>query len=295
MQKAHAEKRCAECKLAGNMPANTLFRDNALTVVDYRCTAGPGDAPFPESHANYALAYVRRGSFGLKARGASHDLVAGSFMVGYPGDEYMCTHDHHGCGDECLSFHFRPDFIDALGGPREPWHAGAVPPRAELMVLGELAQAVVEQKSDVGLDEIGPVIASRFLKLGNKKTNLAVSSANRHRAVGAALWMDECSEKDISLESAAAHAGLSPFHFLRVFSAVLGVTPHQYLVRSRLRRAARLLADEDRSITGIALDVGFADLSNFVRSFRRAAGVSPRGFRNLSKLSKSARAERHIG
>ena len=276
------------------MPADTLFHDDALTVVDYRCTARPGDKPFAESHANYSLAYVRKGSFGLKARGESHDLVAGSFMVGYPGDEYMCTHDHHVCGDECLSFHFKPAFIDALGGSREPWHAGAVPPLAELMVLGEMAQAAADGLSDLGLDEVGLVFASRFLKVLSKTEieRKPCSPADRRRAVEAALWIDECSQDEISLDRAAAHAGLSSFHFLRVFSAVLGVTPHQYLVRSRLRRAARLLADEERSITGIALDVGFADLSNFVRSFRRAAGVSPRGFRKLSKL---ARAETHIG
>jgi AraC-like DNA-binding protein len=61
------------------------------------------------------------------------------------------------------------------------------------------------------------------------------------------------------------------------------VTPHQYLVRARLRRAARLLADDTRSITDVAFDVGFADLSNFVRTFHRAAGVSPRAFRRAAK------------
>ena len=81
---------------------------------------------------------------------------------------------------------------------------------------------------------------------------------------------------------------MSPFHFLRLFGSVLGVTPHQYLVRSRLRRAARLLAAEERSITDVALDVGFGDLSNFVRTFHRAAGVSPRAFR------RAARGDRRI-
>ena len=81
----------------------------------------------------------------------------------------------------------------------------------------------------------------------------------------------------------ARQTGLSSFHFLRLFSQVLGVTPHQYLVRSRLRHAARLLADDDRPVTAVALDVGFADLSNFVRTFHRAAGVSPRGFRQAAK------------
>jgi AraC-like DNA-binding protein len=69
---------------------------------------------------------------------------------------------------------------------------------------------------------------------------------------------------------------------------VLGVTPHQYLVRSRLRRAARLLADEERRISDIALDAGFGDLSNFVRTFRRAAGVTPSAWR------KAARGDRKI-
>ena len=81
---------------------------------------------------------------------------------------------------------------------------------------------------------------------------------------------------------------MSSFHFLRLFAKVIGVTPHQYLVRSRLRHAARLLAAEERPITDIAFDVGFADLSNFVRTFHRAAGVSPRAFR------KAAKGERKI-
>jgi AraC-like DNA-binding protein len=54
-------------------------------------------------------------------------------------------------------------------------------------------------------------------------------------------------------------------------------------VRSRLRHAARLLADDDLPVTDIAYDVGFGDLSNFVRTFHRAAGLSPRAFREASR------------
>ena len=73
---------------------------------------------------------------------------------------------------------------------------------------------------------------------------------------------------------------------------MIGVTPHQYLIRARLRRAARLLAEEERAITDIALDVGFADLSNFVRTFHRAAGVSPRVFRRAAKGDRKIFQER---
>jgi len=90
------------------------------------------------------------------------------------------------------------------------------------------------------------------------------------------------SREPIDLDDAASVVGLSPFHFLRLFKRVLGVTPHQYLVRSRLRHAARLLSEGKQSITEIAFDIGFGDLSNFVRSFHRAAGVSPRDFRRAA-------------
>lgn len=272
------------------MPATLLLQGGPLAVIDYRCTAGPGDKPYVESHSGYSVAYVRKGSFGCVARGEAHELVAGSLMVGYPGDEYMCTHDHHACGDECLSFQLSPELVDELGGSKAPWRRGAVAPLAETMVLGELAQSVAEGRSDVGLDEAGLRLASRFLALVGGRSHAASrpTAADRRRAVEAALWIDANSGQDIDLAATASHAGLSPFHFLRLFSRVLGVTPHQYLVRSRLRRAARLLADEERPVTDVALESGFADLSNFVRSFRRAAGVSPRAFR------KAARGDRKI-
>ena len=118
------------------------------------------------------------------------------------------------------------------------------------------------------------------------------------RSVGfytAALWIDAHAADPIDLESAAAETGLSPFHFLRLFARVLGVTPHQYLIRSRLRCAARLLAEVPRSVTDIAYDVGFGDLSNFVRSFHRAAGVSPRGFRRAAKGDRKIFQDRLAG
>ncbi|WP_255217081.1 helix-turn-helix transcriptional regulator [Myxococcus sp. AM010] len=109
-----------------------------------------------------------------------------------------------------------------------------------------------------------------------------MTARNRRRAVEAALFLDEQAGEPQTLEALAAKLGLSPFHFLRIFRGVLGVTPHQYLVHMRLRQAARLLST-DAPITRIAYDVGVGDLSNFVRAFRRAAGVSPRAFRMASR------------
>jgi AraC family transcriptional regulator len=260
-----------------------------LSVTDYRCTVGPGDQPFVEIHSGFDLAYVRKGSFGYRARGESHELVTGSVLLGHRGDEYMCTHDHV-VGDECLSFYFEPSLVDAIGARTEIWQAASVPPLTELMLLGELGQASLEGRSDVALDEVGMSLAARLVALvsGRDRRPPETRASDRRRAVEAAMWIDAHSHDAIDLEGAAHEVGLSSFHFLRLFSRVLGVTPHQYLVRSRLRRAARLLVDDACSITDIAFAVGFGDLSNFVRTFHRAAGVSPRRFR------RAARGDRKI-
>jgi len=274
------------------MIRRTLFDRNNISVTEFRCTAGPDDKPFAEEFPAHSISYVRKGSFGCHCRGRSHELVAGSMLIGFPGDEYVCTHDHV-VGDECLSFFLAPDLVDAIGDARM-WQIGSLPPLPEMMVLAELAQTAADGSSDVGLDEVGHLLAARFIEAvsGRRARKLTANLRDRRRAVESALWIDANSHKAITLDDAAEQAGLSAFHFLRLFSDVLGVTPHQYLVRSRLRHAARRLADDDSAITDIAYDVGFGDLSNFVRTFHRAAGASPMRFRQAAK--QGSRGDRKI-
>jgi AraC-like DNA-binding protein len=275
------------------MNATTLLQRKSISVFDFRCSAGPGDAPFAEQHHGHSISFVRKGSFGCHSRGRFFELVAGSVLVGHPGDEYTCTHDHV-CGDECLSFYLDPELAETIGDHSAVWRIGAAPPLPELMVLGELAQAAADGRTDIGLDEVGALFASRFVEVvsGRAQKPVAAAHRDRRRAVETALWIDAHSHQPIDLEHAAGQAGISPFHFLRLFSSVLGVTPHQYLVRSRLRHAARLLADDERPVTDVAYDVGFGDLSNFVRTFHRAAGVSPRKFREASRGMRKIFQER---
>jgi AraC family transcriptional regulator len=266
------------------MIVTSVFRGEGVSVIDYRCDAGPKDTPFAEFHRGFSLSYVRRGSFGCRVGGRSVELVAGSILIGHPGDEYVCTHEQAG-GDECLSFRFAPALVEAIGDRPDIWRSVSVPPLPELMVLGELAEAAAEGRSDVGLDELGISLVGRLMALfsGRQPRPAEARPSDRRRAVEAALWIDANAHEPVDLESLAGRFGLSPFHFLRIFARVLGVTPHQYVIRSRLRRAARLLACDARPITEVAFDVGFGDLSNFVRTFHRAAAVSPRDFRRAAK------------
>ena len=268
------------------MRATTLFEGDSLSVYYYRCSAGPHDRPFAEAHARHSISYVRHGSFGYHTRGRLHELVAGAVLVGSPGQEYTATHEHHGCGDECLSVKLSPALAESLG--ESVWDVARLPPLPEVMVLAELACAAADGRSDVGVDEAAMLFAARAAGIASPETDASPVSARQRRiVVEAALWIEANAAEALDLEGIARQAGLSPFHFLRTFGRVLGVTPHQYLVRTRLRRAARLLAEGELPVTEVALEVGFADLSNFVRTFRRAAGTPPARFsKNAARRSR---------
>ena len=113
--------------------ANAVSRFGAVCVIGFRC-----DSTVAGEHKEASLSYVRRGSLAYRAGGKRFDLVPGSVLIGRPGVDYICTHDGQDAG-ECLSFRFAPELIESIGDVGASWPIGAIPPRAELMVLGELA------------------------------------------------------------------------------------------------------------------------------------------------------------
>jgi len=86
-------------------------------------------------------------------------------------------------------------------------------------------------------------------------------------------------DEKISIESLADAIGLSMFHFARAFKQSEGVTPHDYLIRRRVKRAMELLASTDLPLSEIAVTVGFSDQSHCARRFREIVGVCPRDYR----------------
>lgn len=84
---------------------------------------------------------------------------------------------------------------------------------------------------------------------------------------------------DLAIGELAAQAGLSSFHFARVFRRETGETPHQFVTRLRLEEAARLLRVTDQPVLQIALAVGFENASHFSVQFKRGYGVTPLAYR----------------
>jgi AraC family transcriptional regulator len=88
-------------------------------------------------------------------------------------------------------------------------------------------------------------------------------------------------DQGIHIDELAGAAGLSLFHFAKLFKRSTGSSPHQYVLERRLERAKELLRKTGLSLSEIALQAGFADQSHLTNVFRRFIGVTPSQFRTL--------------
>lgn len=92
-------------------------------------------------------------------------------------------------------------------------------------------------------------------------------------------WMAERVAEDFSLDRLAAQAGLSKFHFERLFKSALGVSPSRYHINLRMNLARRLLRETKMSVVDVALEVGYTNPSHFAQLFRRETSLSPSEYR----------------
>ena len=243
-----------------------LFRGDGLAISEHVCSYGPEDRPFEERLCASSVAFVVEGAFGVRSPAGSTALGPGSVMLGNAGDPYTCVHDA-GRGDVCISFRYSADLLDEAGrslGLRPRFRGISLGPAPDFAAFLELLGRVLE--ADAG--------APRSLSRPRP--------ADERRAVEALRHIDAHADEPLSLASLAARARLTRFHFLRSFRAAVGTTPHQSVLAARIRRAAKLLLETRLPVTGVALEAGFGDLSNFIRTFRRATGSSPRAFRARS-------------
>lgn len=93
-------------------------------------------------------------------------------------------------------------------------------------------------------------------------------------------FIREQSALGFSLNEAAAVAGMSPYHFIRLFKIQTGKTPYEFYVAVKVEKAQKLLSNKDKTITEIALITGFSSSSHFSTLFKRVTGMSPSEYRS---------------
>ena len=290
--------------LAGGTTMRWLAAGNGWKVGDVICTSGPGDRPFEERHESVAIVLVTAGTFQYRSAAGRELMTPGSIMLGNAGQSFECGHEH-GQGDRCLSFHYEPDCFerlaaDAMGGSRGRAGGGhrpargvraffrplRLPPLRPMSSLVARAQAGLTGGDQASWEELSVLMAVRTLRIAGGLTagTAAASPAATARVTRAVRRIERDPGDGLSLAALAREARLSPYHFLRIFRQLTGVTPHQYVRRLRLRAAATRLAAGPGRIADVAFDSGFGDVSNFNHAFRAEFDVSPREYRRTSRM-----------
>jgi len=94
----------------------------------------------------------------------------------------------------------------------------------------------------------------------------------------------EIPEERLSIKDVAREALISPFHFIRQFEALFGLTPHQFRIQLRLNQAKLLLARGQHSVTDVCMEVGFSSLGSFSDLFARRLGTSPSAYQRQARV-----------
>ena len=266
-----------------------LSSGDGWAVSEVVCTAGPHDRPYEEQHSRTSIAIVIGGTFQYQTSTGCELMTPGSLLLGNAGDCFTCTHEH-GKGDRCLSFSYSEEFREqvAEGASRSRFRTPRLPPMRDLSSLVARASEVLSGADPfhhrASFEELGvrALAQASQLESGRAPRPAGSEPSSLARVTRVVRSIENDLEVPRDLASLAQIARLTPYHFLRVFEAVTGTTPHQYLLRMRLRRAATRLRTERAKILDIALACGFGDISNFNRAFRAEFGVSPRAYRSLA-------------
>lgn len=150
-------------------------------------------------------------------------------------------------------------------------------------LLGLLREELMRrQASPIFVEAIAQAIAihlARAYAATDEETHVGSPSLPGYKLRQLTDWMAEHSVEEFNLQRLAAQAGLSKFHFQRLFKAATGVAPSRYHMDLRINEARRLLRETKMSVVDVALEVGYANPSHFARLFRRETGLTPSDYR----------------
>ena len=254
------------------------------SLTEYICSAGPDDRPFEERHERVSMALVTSGTFCYRTDTGEGILYPGALLLGNAGACYECGHEHSH-GDRCLALLVEQELFSeiasgASGSNRCQFRTAILPASSGLASVS----ISLQQPSPAQLAREESVLAFietvvRAVATNHTPPRRPGPSASR-RLSRVMDFIESHLAADLTLADMAGLAAMSKYHFLRSFKRVTGLTPHQYVMSRRLRRAATALRATSKTIAQVAADQGFGDLSTFNHAFHRTMGVKPSVFRS---------------
>ena len=270
--------RFASAAYDAGMGEPTLHRYQATRAQAFRATA----------HRTIELAWVERGTAAYGVGSTTLALGPGAAIVVPPEVEHATSFAPAMVGrslhlDGAIAYEIASAIGVTLG--REPV---AIRDAGSLI---ELANAIDRELRTPAAGQALLLDALVEAAVVTALRGLPARAANRNRDARIARAVDLVHDRfadPLTIDELARAAAMSRYHFSRAFRAALGASPYQYLQRVRIERARELLHGSRRSITEVALAVGFTDLGRFSRAFRAHLGHLPSEARSADRSARIA-------
>lgn len=235
---------------------------------------------------NFLIMYISKGICTVSAGSKSYTASAGQFVL------LDCYHPHsYGSEDlwEAVWIHFDGPLARAYYD--EIWSGcGPVISPAHPEVLSGLLSRIYEifrtscpLAENTLSDYITRILNGLLFSVqGKKRSALRTSSITDTIA-----YINEHFHESLSLDALAKQANISPYHFTRIFAKETGMTPHHYLIATRISAAKFLLKSSGTSIKEIAFRTGFQSETSFCNTFKKWEGCTPSQYRTSGTLPPS--------
>jgi AraC family transcriptional regulator len=273
-----------------------LHQSDFYTISDFKCHCDVCSVSNPEYNESLCLSFIRKGFFGYQTFRRKDEVHAGRVLISKPGYEHIASHID-GQPDITSVFEFTVDFFKKIQDQYKvaAWflknndiHALLLQSNPELDYLHNRIwkKVVKEDASNLQIDEMVIELLEKAIDiLTNSKTVPLISDSLKQFHLGtvenAKAYIFENFSQNISLQQLAKHCLVSPFHFSRIFKAIMNISPHQYLTEVRLNHARVLLSATEQSVTDIAFACGFNSVEHFATAYRYRYHTSPSKFRTL--------------
>lgn len=256
---------------------------NALDMFLYPLQCGhftylPGYRLVRESFDSFLLMYVRKGSLRLEAEGHARDVGNGQLVLLDCYGRHAYSSD---TGWDCLWCHF--DGITA-----RHWYRNIVSRVGNVFSLPDPQPVIGKLTSIYDIFDSGDIVREPLLSkyLTDILTSVLLyapsdDKVNAHISVAEMVtaYISEHFAENLPVSRLASLAGLSDYHFIRIFKKQTGFTPHEYLLNTRMNMARYLLKNSELPVKDICFSTGFSCESVFCSAFKRMEKMTPAQYR----------------